>query len=231
MRLLIILLLFFAGCSSTITEIGPLLPKSERPVNFIAPLGKTYNFRKQNTTIDSFLKYHFTDDAYYYLKDIPLVDGPCSAPYAAGVNFWSSAASFLSLNGIGRKVILNPEMLFKYGKKALIHEYVHHLDDLTRDGEANFINLDEFKLAYARLAKESHLVNTHENYYIRIMTHLDKIKVVERSSNIWFTNTFGVGDMAEHIAYSSHMILGKKDVPDYFKRVYRKVFRVCENLE
>ena len=231
MRWLCILLLLFVGCSTTITEIGPLLPKGERPVHFIHPDGKASLLRDYNKTLDSFLRYHFTDDAYYYLKDVPLVDAPCRTPYAAGVNVWSNLASLATLTGVGRKVVIRKEMLGRHGTDALKHEYVHHLDDLTRDGDASFIDVEEFKEAYLRLAQETHRVNTHDDWYISFMTHASKIKAVEKKANSWITNTFGVGPLSEHIAYASHMILGKKGVPDYFNRVYRKIFRKYEDLE
>lgn len=234
MRFLILILALFVGCATPMTNIGELFPESQKPTDFIAPTGERFIFNDQNKTIDSFLRYHFTEDAYYYLKEIPLVDGPCYEPYAAGVNGWANMASLLSFNGVGRKVIINRENITRCGEVTLIHEYMHHLDDLTRDGEAALIDYKEFKEAYSRLAKEHRVLfvpNGTRVVSMKVFPHLDKIKNVESFANRWFTNTFGVGPMAEHIAYSTQFILGKSGVPDYFNRVFRKVLKKYQNLK
>lgn len=106
MRVLLVLLLVFSvGCATKITQLNPLLPKWERNIN--------------NETVDSFLKHRFTDKAYQYLKDIPLVDGFCYTPFVSGVNVWSNLASFFTLNGVGRKVIFEKEMISKWGRWVL----------------------------------------------------------------------------------------------------------------
>lgn len=198
----LILLLILIGCSGTrqITNLYDKLPKKEAA-------------RKEYKTVDSFLKHTFTDAAYEKLKDIPLIDGPAYTAYVSGVNIWSNIASFFTFNGVGRKVIIPKDKIKKWGIKGLIHEYLHHLDDMTRDGEGNFINYDEFKKAYVRMSRDT--------FYAGIVIY------TERQADRFFTNVFGIGHMSEHIAYSaSHVYL--HGGPDYFKKVFRKIFRKWE---
>ena len=170
-----IVLAFLVGCASPVTELNPLLPEHQR--------------KDAHATVDSFLKHHFTDKAYKALKDIPVVDGPCNTPYVAGVNFWTNALSLLAGTGVGRKVVLRPWMITKYGgTNVLFHEYLHHLDDITRDGEGNFIDLKEFEEAYRMMSVDSRFAGI--------------VGYSERYSYNWWSITYGIGDMSEHIAYS-----------------------------
>ena len=196
-----LLLVLLCGCEVEITELKPLLPVKERI--------------SAHETVDSFIKHHYTDAAYKVLKDIPLIDGPCLTPYVAGVNVWTNILSFFSGNGIGRKVIVRTDWLSNGGALILHHEFLHHLDDITRDGEGDFIDLEEFEEAYRRLARDSvfaGIVHYTENY-----------------SNGFWTNIFGVGPMSENIAYSGSKSY-VNNAPSYFKRVFRKVFRKWETI-
>ena len=65
MKWLFVLIILLAGCSSQITDLGEILPKQEQPVNFTAPSGKKFKLRDENKTLDSFLRYHFTDEDDY----------------------------------------------------------------------------------------------------------------------------------------------------------------------
>ena len=202
MRVMILSLILLCGCGIEITELKPLLPERQR----IAA----------HETVDSFLKHHYTAEAYKALKDIPLVDGPCNTPYVAGVNFWTNLISFFAGTGVGRKVVLRPWMITRHGGvKVLHHEYLHHLDDITRDGEGDFIDLKEFEEAYRRLAQDT--------MYAGIVHY------AETYSYNWWSLTFGIGDMSENIAYSGS-IAYINNAPLYFKRVFRKVFRKWETL-
>lgn len=195
-------LLLIAGCGVEITELKPLLPIQQRI--------------SAHETVDSFLKHHYTAKAYEALKDIPVVDGPCQTPYVAGVNFWTNATSLFSGIGVGRKVVVRSWMISQYGgTKVLFHEYLHHLDDMTRDGEGDFIDLKEFKEAYERLATD--------RQYAGIVIYAEKY------SYNWWSLTFGIGEMSEHIAYSGS-IAYINGAPTYFKRVFRKVFKRWETI-
>lgn len=163
-------------------------------------------------TVDDVLKWYFTDDAYEAIKDIPVINGPLDTGYASGVNIWTDIASFLTLNGVGRKVVLHENKLKMHGLKSIIHEYVHHLDDMTRDGTANFIDYDEFFQAYISMSR-------HRQF------GLDTIEI-EKLSNRWYTDLFGVGEIAEHIAYTGDFLLRKSYSP--MEHVFRKIFRHCK---
>lgn len=194
MRLLAIaLILFMTGCFSHVN-------------NF--PSG---------ISVDDFKKECFTDEAYEAIKDIPVLDGFVLSGhgYASGVNAWSNIASLISFNGIGRKVIIKWEPGFDY-KPTLIHEYIHHIDDMTRDGEISLINLDEFIKAYTVMAYDPKYIN--------------RINYIEQKSSWWATDLFGVGSISEHIAYSAN-ILWEKGGPDYMKWVFRKIFRKYEKIK
>lgn len=228
-HLAILIVLLFSGCNSQITNIGPLLPKEDMPVDFITPQGERKIFRDYNRTIDSFLRYHFTDKAYSVLKDIPVIDGICYKPYAGGVNFWSNLISLICFNGIGRKIIIEKEMIKTFGEDGLKHEFVHQLDDMDRDGEGEWIDHDEFRKAYDKLSGDYKLLKTDNNKHIKIYKYASVINYIEKQSNDWITNTFGIGDMSEHIAYSTRFLFSGA-APDYFKRVFRKIFRELEDL-
>ncbi len=202
MRWAILLLILLCGCGMEITELKPLLPVRQRI--------------SAHETVDSFKKHHFTAKAYKALEDIPLVDGLCATPYVAGVNGWTNLISFFAGTGVGRKVVVRPWMITKHGgTKVLFHEYLHQLDDITRDGEGDFIDLKEFREAYKRLAKD--------------MQYAGIVHYAESYSYNWWSLTFGIGEMSEHIAYSGSVAY-MNGAPDYFKRVFRRVFRKWETI-
>jgi hypothetical protein len=193
-RLLILaLLLIFPGCYTPIkiaaTEAGPV-------------------------NIDSFLRFKFTPEAYEAIKDIPVVQSHLPGFHgglAAGTNGWSKLASFLMGCGIDRKVVVCEHFLADEDiYRHLIHEYVHHLHDMTLDGEGDWINEEEFRVAYAACA--------HDTRFAGIVI------MVERNANNWFTNTFGINDLSEYIAYTGgHCAL--KNCPLDLRGVFRKIFR------
>jgi len=96
----------------------------------------------------------------------------------------------------------------------LLHEYVHHLDDLTRDGEGDFIDIDEFEMAYKKMSADGH--------WAEIVTYS------ENASNNWLTLNFGIGYLSENIAYSASKTVIQGG-PWYFTRVFRKIFRRYED--
>jgi len=201
----LILLSVLSGCAGTreITDLSQYLPDKEAGL-------------EHHQSVDTLKRYYFTKEAYSAIKDIPTINGPDITPYAAGVNFWSNLASFITFNGVGRKVVADEDLLKRRGVFTLVHEYIHHLDDMDRDGEGEFIDHDAFMKAYTMMAYDQRWAG------IVIET--------ERLANRFFTNVFGMGAMSEHIAYvGQHLLM--KGGPDYMKHVYRKILRIKYNGE
>lgn len=196
---LFLALLFFSGCVTQITDMNGVL----RNEDFANP---------NNKTLDSILKTYFTDEAYEVLKDIPLYDGPIfgGVAYAAGTTFLSSVPPFFY--GIfGRAVIMRRSCLCtNWGIANIIHEYIHHLDEMTLEGVANFIDRDEFEAAYIELANNQR--------YAGIPLF------VEQYANKWFTNTFGISQYSEYIAYVGQVIYNRSCTPR-MRAVYSKILR------
>lgn len=202
-RLLLLFVFLLAGCVSPITSLEEF--------------GYDLN-------VDEILRTHFTDEAYEAVRDIPTVDGFTSlgGGYAAGVNSWSTFASLITFNGYGRKVIVNVDKLIENAKAShiedevfiqryIIHEYIHHLDDMTRDGDADFIDLEEF-------------ANGLYDCYGHMQYH-GLWKVVHRQASRYFMETFGIGELGEHVAYAGDMIAFQncpKSLGYAFRRILRK---------
>ncbi len=201
----LLLLSVLSGCAGTreITSLSQYLPDKEAPL-------------KWHQSVDSLKKHYFTKEAYSAIRDIPTINGPDITPYAAGVNFVSNVASALTFNGVGRKVIADEDYLREHGALTLVHEYIHHLDDMDREEEGEFIDHDAFKKAYLMMANDQRWAG------IVIDT--------ERRANRFFTDVFGIGYMSEHIAYVGQFLL-KAGGPDYMKHVYRKMLRIAYNGE
>jgi len=167
-----------------------------------------------NQELDSLLQHYFTPEAYSEIKDIPLIDGPAFTPYAAGVNFWTNLASFITFNGVGRKVIAPWEDIKNiWGFSGIIHEYIHHLDDMDRDGDIEFIDHDEFRNAY--------MLMSIDQRWKGLMLWAEQ----QAASFSFWTDTFGVGEMAEHIAYVGQK-LAEGEGPAYMKYVFRKILKL-----
>jgi len=188
------------GCASSreITNLSGHLPKKE--VSFV-----------YHQTLDKALKHYFTPVAYNAIKDIPLIDGPAVGGYAAGVNGWANFTSIISLNGYGRKVILPSNSIKQHGIGGIIHEYIHHVDDMCRDGELKLLNLKEFKWAYLLMAND--------------MQYAGIVRYVEKRANSVWASIFGVGEMSEHIGYVAQYIT-THDAPHYMKWVFRRVLNL-----
>jgi hypothetical protein len=194
------LVILMAGCSGTreITKMEDYLTPAELE-------------NPNHQTVDKIKKHYFTEEAYKAIKTIPAIDGPAFSGYSAGVNFWSNVASFVTCNGIGRKVIAPEGSLAQWGVAILVHEYTHHLDDITRDEEGNFLDHEEFKRAFLLMANDMRW----RGLYIW----------AEKQNNMMTSKAFGVGDMSEQIAYiAQHLAL--KGGPDYMKHVFRKILRL-----
>jgi len=191
------LVFLLVGCGGIrITNLEDYLPEKEVE-------------RIEFKTVDSSLQHIFLDEAYVAVQNIYVYDNTIHMPYAAGVNVWANILSFINGHGIGRKVIINEETL---SIRILIHEYVHHLDDLTRDGKGSFIDVDEFDKAFSKMKKHGG--------YKNIIDH------IEKGANDFWTNVFGVGASSEEMAYLSKFVW-KKQVPQYMLDVYRNIFKVA----
>lgn len=198
MRAFLLLLILMSGCASTkLNDISQYLTKEQAAIC--------------GNTVDDIKKYYFTDEAYEAIKDIPVEIGFASgAAYAAGTTPLSSIGQFITGHGFGRKIIVSESRLHKDIYQLLIHEFTHHLDDMTRDGEANFISLEEFLEAYKNCFG-------HRVYHGIVL-------FVEREANKPFTNIFGMGEYAEHIAYTS-MIIANQGCPPDLSFAFRKILR------
>jgi hypothetical protein len=200
-HILIILILLLAGCSSTreIIEMEPYLSEAELE-------------NPNHQTVDKIRKFYFTNTGYEAIKSIPVIDGPALSSYSAGVNFWSNVASFLTCNGTGRKVITTESSLGQWGVAALVHEYIHHLDDIDRDGDAEFIDHEEFKRMYGLMANDRHWRGL--------------FLWAEKQNDMQTSKVFGIGDMSEQIAYVGQHLMIKGTGPEYMKYVFRRMLRL-----
>ena len=188
-------LLLLSGCAS-VTDLSDVLPLREVSL--------------EHVTVDSVKQHYFTDEAYKAIEDIPIVDGIAVRPYAGGVNVISSLLAGFSGSGFGRTVVAPLSDLRKYGVNVIIHEYIHHLDDMTRDGEADFIDYKAFEQAYTKLSTD--------------MRYAGIVLYTEQMANNWITDTFGVGFMSEHIAYVG-AYLAQNGGPPYMMEVFSKMLR------
>jgi len=191
------------GCASSrqITHLRGYLPIKEAKL-------------AHHKTVDSVLRHYFTDEAYAAIKDIPTINGPAYSGYAAGTSVLSSIASFLTFNGVGRKVIIPTRLLGSWGVSGLIHEYAHHLDDMDRDGELEMIDHNEFLGAFLKLQMDTK--------YAWLAINADS----KAGNPSWFYDTIvGVGYLSERIAYVADQMVSKGKGPDYMWKVFRKMFK------
>lgn len=160
----------------------------------------------------------FTDEAAKALEDVEIIDGPAFNGYAAGTNWLSNVASFVSGCGWGRKVILCPDDFLEPDSIGLWnstkHELIHHLDDMTRDGEAEFFNIEEFVEGYQSCYG-------HPKYHGITL-------YVENRANHPLVDIIGIGELSEHIAYCGELI-SRQGCPPKLAYAYRKVLRKYDN--
>lgn len=214
MKYLLLCLVLLAGCATPVDNLQDYLSPTE------------INKMEHPATIDGMLKYYFTDEAYEVLKDIPVLDGPAIAgSYVGGANFWGTFASFISFNGLERNIIIDSEALKVWGIGSLIHEYVHHLDDMTRDGEGDFINIEEFLEEFHKLETRYVLMQGAGQYYIKMYPYVGDYKAICKQADRFVTNVFGIGEHSELIAYAAQYLKKHKNWPASYKRVFRKVFK------
>lgn len=199
----LVLLVVLSGCAGTrgITDLQGVLPEIEAGV-------------EHHRTVDSVLRYYFTEEAYEAIKDIPLIDGPATSGYAAGTTFLSNMASLVTFNGWGRKVIISKELLGRWGVGAIIHEYVHHLDDMTRDGELDLVDLEVFREAFLRLEQD------FKHAWIAINANR-----AIGSYPIFYDTFLSIGPLSERLAYTADQMAVKNKGPTYMKRALRRILR------
>lgn len=194
----LLLTLFLAGCASS------------RHIDSFENLNTTDISCYQNSS--EFIRNFFTAEAASAVKDIPIIRGPAPLPYVSGVNFWSSFISTITLQGWGRKIILPLDSIYdKYLENTLIHEYIHHLDDMDRDGEGDFIDHRAFELAYLRFKSDPRFKQ--------------KSSGIEKRADRLITNIFGIGPMSEQIAYTGAWVATSKEPPEYLIKVFEKMLK------
>lgn len=201
---IILISLLLSGCFTPVINIEEYATrKSDKDLNI--------------KTLDELLKITFTDEAYEAIKDIPMEKGPIGSAMAAGSSIPSSIMQFFIGAGFGRKVLVNDEMMKEsdHGFSSIIHEYIHHLDDITRDGDGEFINVDSFIIGYATCYK------TQRYHGITLF--------VENNQGNFITDTFGIGKHSERIAYCGQ-IIWRQDIPLPLQVAFSKVFRKYKNL-
>lgn len=199
----LILLILVTGCASNrqVTDLKGFLPKDEARVS-------------RHRTVKSVLRYYFTAKAYKAIKDIPLIDGPAFSGYSAGTTFLSNVASLVTFNGWGRKVIIPVDLLQEWGVAAIIHEYVHHIDDMCRDGDLDLLDLEKFREAFWNLERD------FDYAWIAINTN----RMVGEYP-IFYDTFVSIGDLSEEIAYTADQMAIEVKGPDYMKRVLGRVLR------
>lgn len=210
LRLLSILLLLscLAGCTST------------RFYNSLEHLPRDHELAIYNSISgvnSSVLSEFFTPKARKAVQNIPTINGIMFKPFVVGVNGWSTFAGIITLNGYSRKVVISRRHLFREGDaQDFIHEYIHHLDDMDRDGEGDWIDHREFVLAFHRLMQDT----TYESDVTRYL----------KVADAFITNTFGIGPISEIIAYIGGWVASGHG-PDYLRRVYRKILKNCAHFK
>ena len=198
-RIILLFILFFTGCASNNIVTDLSIPEP----------GNLNGF----SSIDEVKQKYFVEDAYEAIKDIPTILGNTwfGKPFVSGVNFWSSFASTIMFNGWGPKVIVSSKRLYSNsGLDTIIHEYVHHLDALDRQGRGEFIDHDEFRTALARMLEDD--------------KYKKRVQEVMNSADSFITNIFGIGPLAEEIAYMADDLV-INDGPDYMWHVFRNMLR------
>ena len=201
MRLIIVVLLALcSGCagSRTITSLEGYLPANE--------------IRLEHATVDSMLKHYFTARAYRLIKDIPLVDGPAFSGYAAGTTFFSNVLSLISFNGVGRKVIIPMDLVRDvWGVESIIHEYIHHLEDMDVDGDEETIDHKLFSDGFDLLVRDFTFAWVAINTSIKTAGHWSFLRP---------------SALSEHIAYTGAQLAIAGKAPPYMKAIYTRILRI-----
>jgi len=195
---------FLIGCYS------PLIHLDE-----VTNLRQQTEFKKTNldphTSINIFLQSVLTEEAFQAIKDVPVVTGPLfGTGLASGTSGMSKFISLFMFADCDRRVVLSEIGITEYGVEGALHEVIHHLDDLTRDGDAQFIDVNEFLRGYEACS-------THQMY------HGIHRFVENRNPDGWLA-VFGVGDHAERIAFCGQLFW-KQGGPAELDYAFRHIFR------
>jgi hypothetical protein len=204
MKYAVFSLVLLSGCYSPITQLDEVVNQRQE-----AEFQKTSLPR--NTTLDRFLQELFTDEAYAAVKDIPIVTGPLfGTGLASGTSVPSMFISTFMFADWDRRAVLSETGIKEYGLEGVIHELLHHLDDMTRDGEANFIDVDEFLAGYQVCAGD--------------MKYHGICRFVENRNPDGWISIFGVGDHAERLAFCGQLFW-KQGGPESLEYAFRRIFR------
>jgi hypothetical protein len=190
MRLFFILLLcLLSGCVTEINSLEGRIPDSDYRLD-------------RNKTVVAIKQWYFTKEAQEVIKDIPCVDGlTYGGSYVVGANFWGTLVGILTGSGFSPKCVMSPTAMKNYGAEAVLHEYMHHLEDL--------VDHDEFKEAYIAMSADFQWAGL---YFF-----------TEKRANRWVTNTFGISEMSEYIAYLAAKMAHERKGPEYMWHVFRNV--------
>lgn len=166
--------------------------------------------------IDVQLARHFTPEAQVAIQDIKIYEGLHINSYVVGVNFWSNLISFITFNGLGRKIITSQGTLHDGPVSTIIHEYVHQLDDMDRDGEIEIIDQLEFEKAFLQMQADP--------------TTQEAAAYILEKADHFITNIFGIGPMSEVIAYTASWIVANPDLcPMCMHRVFADVLIISRS--
>lgn len=205
MKYLWLFAILLSGCYTPLAQMSDAVNQRQQEEFSRAGVVRT-------ETIDEFLKQIFTDEAYQAIKDIPIVTGPLfGTGLASGTSGTSKFISLFMFADCERRAVLSDVGLREYGLEGVIHELLHHLDDLTRDGDGDFIDVEEFLTGYEACAR------SHQYHGIYRF-------VENRNPDAWLTNTFGVGKHAERIAFCGQLFW-KQGGPPELEYAFRKIFR------
>lgn len=192
--MLFLLLLLFTGCNTI--QIEDIF------------------YRNHKIEIADIIERHFTPEAAHAISDIKIYEGFHFHSYVAGVNFWSDFAAFITFNGIGRKIISSQGTLVSGDLEAtVIHEYVHQIDDLDRDGEVEVVDHQGFWRAFLEMRRDPSLRAVTDSI-------LDK-------ADRFITNVFGIGPASEIIAYTSSWVAqNPNECPMAMHRALARILKV-----
>jgi len=194
---LFILLIALCGCHTQHDYIAGMLPSSicNQP---------------EHRTIETVKRHYFVPKAYESIRDIPAFSGPNTLHcQALGVNGWTHIASLFTGHLPGRRVVITNDS-FSVGITGIIHEYIHQLDDMDRDGEGEFFDHDELPTVIFLLRRDL------------AWKHL--LEYAEDGADWWVTDLFGIGENSEIIAYLATRMTTKGG-PEYLWRFFRKTLR------
>ena len=204
MRALILLLLvFISGCYT------PLVSLEE------------WN-KDKDISVREAIREIFTPEAYELIKDIPVYRGPLPGHALASGTTVLSRVPLLFSGITGRAVVLrekdisNVHTTYRDMLDDLVHEYIHHLEDLSLDADVEFLDNTEFHTAYAACRNNTN----HHGIYL----------FVEDSANTWVTNNFGISELSEYIAYTGQIIYKQRCTPS-LRRVYSHILRKPPNVK